>query len=536
VTRSTAASHGLAPPPLPDCGAPRGLRPYICHYVRGRIAIATALLCLIAAPAANANDARWVRKALRLQYELASDVELRNAPWVYTHNSYNSDAEMGATLSNRDPNQSIAILDQLDEGVRSLEIDTHLFTSPQDPRVGPRGPVVCHARGEDEGHAGCTTEKPLVTVLRDVRGWLDRHPDQVLLLYLESHLESPEGYAAGADSVEETLGGLVHRPAGRGARCEALPLDLTRDALRAARKQVVIMGPCGEGNRWQGYVFDEKPRKTGSDNSAFRDYPDCGPDFTRAQYDGQVIRYYEDGTQLSRSVNGATDPIDGALTARMTRCGVDLIGFDFLARGDPRLAALVWSWAPGQPTARGSCSVQRSDSRWETRACTERHRVACRDAAGQWFVPRGRVIARAAPRLCASARVANGVPRTGFDGQQLRAAMVRGPAATTWLGLRLRTSGWTRIEKKGCGPSITRPRKRRRVSDGVARFVVRLRFACTGERLRGRRPFVVVGGLRRVRSRAGRSTRVAVAASTRKLKIRFRYTRKARSVTVLLRR
>ena len=54
------------------------------------------------------------------------------------------------------PTSPSAIIDQLDEGVRSLEIDTHLYTSPQDPRVDARGPVVCHARGESEGHAGCT--------------------------------------------------------------------------------------------------------------------------------------------------------------------------------------------------------------------------------------------------------------------------------------------------------------------------------------------------------------------------------------------
>ena len=504
--------------------------------MRGTIATAAGLLCLLAAPAAHADERDWTRTALALQYELASDVEMRNAPWVYTHNSYNSDVEMGTTLSNRDPNQSIAIVDQLDEGVRSLEIDTHLFTSPRDPRVGARGPVVCHARGEDEGHAGCTVEKPLVEVLRDVRGWLDRHPREVLLLYLESHLESPEGYAAGADSVAETLGTLVHRPAARGRRCEKLPLDLTRDEVRAARNQVVIMGPCGEGDRWQGYVFDEEPRETGSDNSTFRDYPNCGPDFTRRQYDRRVIRYYEDGTQLSRAVNGSMDPIDAPLAAKMTRCGVDLIGFDFLGRGDPRLSALVWSWAPGQPTAGGSCSVQRSDGRWEARSCTERHRVACRDAAGDWFVPGRRVAARAAPRACESASLVTGVPRTGFEGRRLHSAMARAGAATAWLGQRRRGSGWARFEKAGCGPSLTRPRKRRRVIAGVARLVVRLRFACTGERLRGARRIVVTGGLRRVRSRLGRLTRVPVAAGTRKLKIRFRYAGKRRSATVRLRR
>ena len=135
----------------------------------------------------------WARKALALQYELASDVELRNTPWVYTHNSYNSAAEMGPTLSARDPNQAITIVEQLDEGVRSLEIDAHLFNSPSDPRVGNRGPIVCHARGASQGHAGCTTEKPLVVVLRQIKGWLDRHPSQVILLYLESHLEGARG-------------------------------------------------------------------------------------------------------------------------------------------------------------------------------------------------------------------------------------------------------------------------------------------------------------------------------------------------------
>ena len=70
----------------------------------------------------------------------------------------------------------------------------------------------------------------------------------------------------------------------------------------------------------------------------------------------------------------------------------------------------------------------------------------------------------------------------------------------------------------------------------VASFVVRLRFACTGERLRGKRKMVVVGGLRRVRSRTGTLTHVLVASGTRKLTVRFRYLGKRRSATVLLRR
>ena len=70
----------------------------------------------------------------------------------------------------------------------------------------------------------------------------------------------------------------------------------------------------------------------------------------------------------------------------------------------------------------------------------------------------------------------------------------------------------------------------------MARFVVRLRFACTRERLRGARRIVVVGGLRRVRSRAGRLVEVPVADGTRRLRVRYRYAGKRRSAVVLLRR
>ena len=46
----------------------------------------------------RAADPEWVRQALGLQYELSSDVGYRDAPWIGTHNSFNSPAEVGDTL------------------------------------------------------------------------------------------------------------------------------------------------------------------------------------------------------------------------------------------------------------------------------------------------------------------------------------------------------------------------------------------------------------------------------------------------------
>ena len=484
-------------------------------------------------PAVQAADRAWVQRALGLQYELAGDVALRNAPWIYTHNSFNSPAEMGpGAISSKDPNQKISIVDQLDEGVRHLEIDTHLFPSPSDPRVGALGPVVCHALNN---HGGCSAEKPLYVVLGEVRGWLRAHPSQVVMIYLESHLDTAAGYDAGADEVQSTLGDVLYKPRSGGRRCDPLPLELTRDQMRAAHKQVLAFGPCGEGTRWRGLVHDESLRVTGSPNAGLRDFPDCGPDFTRAEYQAKPIRYYEDSTQLSKQVNnGRTDPVTVPIVQRMTRCGVDLIGFDQLVRGDPRLEAEIWSWAPGEPSEAGPCAVQRADGRWQARACTQRHRAACRDASGGWRISRIGAEAGAAARLCGRPGLRSAVPRTGYEGQLLRVAAARAGAGSVWLGLRSRGGSWKPVEPRGCGPTLRRARRRWPVHNGVARFVARIRFTCTGETLHRR--VVVRGGRHSVRSRLGHRIRVRVSPHTRRLRVRYRYAGRRRTALVLLAR
>lgn len=494
--------------------------------------MATMCAVLMSAVPAHAADQRdWTLRALDLQYELASNLPLRNTPWTYTHNSFNSKAELGdRSVSANDPNQRIDVVAQLDEGVRSLEIDTHLFTSPTDPRVGLSGPVVCHAA---EAHAGCSGEKALKAVLGEIRGWLDAHPRQVILLYLEGHLDSKDGYDAGADEVQSTLGERIYRPPSSGARCDPLPLELTRNQIRRAGKQVLAMGDCGVGSAWPALVHDERLRVTGADNRPLRDFPDCGPDFTRAKYESNPVRYFEDATQVGATTSG-TDRISAELAGRMTRCGVDLIGLDMLMPGDPRLAAQVWSWAPGQPVAGRDCAVQRADGRWLARACGERHRVACRDTTGFWRVPAERVTARAAARVCGRPGLIQGVPHTGYEGARLQAAVTRAGAADVWLGHRRRGDGWKAYERKGCGPSLGRGSRRARVVRGRAGVTVRLGFTCTGERLT--RPVVIRGGRRAVRARTGRRVRVAVARGTTRLRVSFTYRGKRRVVGITLTR
>src|SRR4051794_30982453 len=355
-----------------------------------------------------AYEGSWTHRALGFQERLARDVPLRDAPWIGTHNSFNSIAEMGPTLSDADSNQRLRLTDQLREDMRSLELDLHWLPSPY--AGGAEAPVVCHG----EGNVGCTVERPLGPVLDEIAGWLHGHRDAVLLLYLEDQLDGAAAHDAAAATVQKSLGALVYAPPGGGG-CAKLPLDLTKAQVLARHAQVVIVSGCGQGTAWHGAAFDwsshveERPH-------GFQDFPRCGPDYDRATYNAKLVRYYEDSTWLTTAGSnvGQTTVDDGitpATAAAMTRCGVDLIGLDQLQPGDARLAALVWSWAPGEPHA-GGCVVQGTDGRWASSACRATHPAVCRRADGTWTVTVA-VAASAAPAACRRAGGAFALPRTG---------------------------------------------------------------------------------------------------------------------------
>lgn len=398
----------------------------------------------------------WTQRALALQYELSSDVGYRNAPWVGTHNSFNSIAEMGLTLADQDSNQQIAIVDQLELGIRSIELDLHWIFRPD---LGGYAVVVCHARPAAEGNAGCTIEKPLEQVLTPIIAWLREpaHRDQVINVHLQDELDSAAAHDAAAATLTEQLGDLLYEPrTAATGQCAPLPLGLSRNDVRASQAQVVLVSDCGSGSAWPGLVFDWESHKEGRPLD-YREYPACDQDFPRSEYKRNLIRYFEDSTQLTGGASevGAgerRDPITVETAARMARCGVDLIDLDQLVAGDPRLAALVWSWAPGQP-ARGKCVLQRVGTkqpfgRWYSKSCDARRKAACRRRGGAWLITKRRVPQRAAHRLCKNRGAVHAVPRSGFEAQRLRRRMEREHAHSVWLGYRSRHGTWTALDHR----------------------------------------------------------------------------------------
>jgi hypothetical protein len=389
--------------------------------------------------AVAAYEKSAVHRALQLQYELGNDLPFANASWLGTHNSFNTSTRE-PTVSGLDSNQQLSMTDQLRIDMRSLEVDAHWFPSAE--ASGAYAPVLCHARGEDQKHAGCTTEPLLVDGLKEIATWLRANPRQVLLLYVEDHLETAEGYAQGAAALHDAFGGLLYAPG--GTACVPLPMDGTRNDVLAAGKQVLVISGCHDGAGWNGAVFSGAARARDETGAAgYGEDGSCDPARPPAVYDSHLLRVFEDSTALSATVNQGMDPITPKKAAALQRCAVDITGFDQLLPDDRRLAASVWSWAAGEPSSSGDCAVQAADGRWHASPCKDRQAVACRSADGTWTV--GRVHPLEAAR-CSVGTFS--VPRYGYEAVQLSAAMAAAGVDSVWLALSRSGASWTALDSR----------------------------------------------------------------------------------------
>lgn len=388
--------------------------------------------------AIRAYERGAVHRALALQYALGNDLPFSRAPWLGTHNSFNTSTRF-PTLSGLDSNQQLSMTDQLRLDIRSLELDAHWFPSVA---AGGYAPVLCHAEGEDKKHAGCSTEQLLLDGLEEIASWLRTHPRQVVLLYIEDHLETPAGYGQGAAAVREAFGNLLYSPG--GTSCVPLPMASTRSDVLRSGKQVLVISGCHEGAGWNGAIFSGAARaKDETGPAGYGEDGSCDPARPPAVFDSRLLRVYEDSTALSATVNQGSSPITPGKAAALQRCAVDITGFDQILPGDGRLAASVWSWAPGEPAASGDCALAGADGRWRAAPCTGRRALACRSAAGVWSV------GRASPLPAARCRGGTfSVPRYGYENVQLAAAMAAAHVDAVWLAYSRTGSTWTATDSR----------------------------------------------------------------------------------------
>jgi len=363
------------------------------------ISFAYALPSAPAAKQINQDDS-WVTTALKLQREIDLDTPFNQATFIGTHNSYNSKAYEIPFVRYIDPNQLLSIYDQLNNGVRSVELDAHWTFDDK----AQKAILLCHGRPD---HVGCGIfDRPIEEGLQEIQAWLKANPNEVVLLYIERHLDGHEPRMA--HYLKKYLGDFIYKPThlSNHGWCNTIPGTITKnDVLKAGKQLLVVAKDCDGDNpnyeeqdqfseKWSDYVFvgiGNMPTDTYTflDDTItnFLPFPDCSksniffpdPDHT------SMWRIFEDRTHTT-SIVRHEKKLEPADMVELMRCGINWPTMDMFDVADPRLAAAIWSWAPNYPQDNGgNCAIYQAGAGIENTNCdqTTQYGYVCMDETTQ---------------------------------------------------------------------------------------------------------------------------------------------------------
>ncbi|MFP5308462.1 MAG: hypothetical protein ACLGIR_02665 [Actinomycetes bacterium] len=375
-----------------------------------------------------------VAESLRLQSRLGDVLPLRDAVFVSTHNSFNA-AAYTPSLAGLDPNQRHTMHAQLELGARGLELD--LVTGPN-PATGRQEPLLCHS-------VCSVNDRPLAEGLEEIARWLEANPDEVLVIDVQDGISGAAQYDLAAAAFEAVLGDLLVRPS---TPCAPIPLETSRDDIRASGARVLVYAGCGAGAAWGAVAHSSSPRSQ-SKADGFEGFPACREGDAASRYATRWTRHWEDTTWLAAMAGTTGVLIDDRVAREMTDCGLNMPSLDRLVPDDTRYDDLLWSWSVDGPGTEGDCAVLGTDRGFGATGCDEPLPVACRDASGRWTVLRTSSAQADAADACTAAGAGRfDVPRSGWEAVQARlardAAGVDGPVRLAYT----RDAGeWTPVSR-----------------------------------------------------------------------------------------
>ncbi|CBL44068.1 hypothetical protein HDN1F_04850 [gamma proteobacterium HdN1] len=383
----------------------------------------------------------WLQNALQLQRHLDDREPLATSSFLMTHNSANA-AAYRTVFSYIDPNQKLSLGQQLGAGIRSIELDVHQFFSMRGwPWQWKKRILLCHGQNN---HLGCSPyDRVLSAGIDEVKDWLKKEENrqEVIVIYFEDHVDG--NYAELVDAVAARLGDSIYRPTS-GANCEGIPMQVSKQDILAAGKQVLLMGGsevCRSSHGWNTWAFaGVGDRLNGYPTGDLAQVSDTNCQFDRSFYDRYWVRFYEDRTVIS-SLFAKPDRFGAEDVERLQKCGVNLIGFDRFSPTDARTRAYVWSWDEGQPAAisDAACALSQVNGRFSANACSEVARYACRvSGTHEWRITESAGTWQEGKFLCAHETGGEAVfvtPTNGYDNQSLQNAKAQAGAENVWIGL-----------------------------------------------------------------------------------------------------
>mmetsp|Transcript_8051 Transcript_8051/g.25247 ORF Transcript_8051/g.25247 Transcript_8051/m.25247 type:complete len:523 (+) Transcript_8051:2-1570(+) len=381
----------------------------------------------------------WQAGAIRTQRELQMNLPLNEVFMLGTHNSAITYANgLGMEdrfLTNlvrllwphsmvRTANQLLSLTDQLNMGVRQLELDIHYHNG--DIRL-------CHAGGvhlavlnklvkelsailgvpidwdsETLGCFGVPDELPgphewhMPQALVEIRTWLERaeNADEVLVIMLDDQEDLLEWHELHlvVQYIDQIWGDMVFTPADKQAGYPEpdpnQPNWPTPRQMLAAGKRLVVTSCTDYGSHMSSYIFykyNGVAQWDESGPSAVAPYPSCSFNGGRSTATPFITRVLADSTWYGPFKPADELEVNATVLAGLTKCDVR---YPCMDQATPAIAeGSIWTWAPGEPRDVGNCTLLSPDSgRWHASPCVGVNAgMACANATDphQWVVGTG---------------------------------------------------------------------------------------------------------------------------------------------------
>jgi hypothetical protein len=337
----------------------------------------------------------WLGWAMQEQrYRISADEPINKVTWLASHNAFaNTNQGFNSALYT---NHVFSITDQLNWGVRHLELDPHYYGSA--PLFFGRTDEnrLCHASNSFACAVPGYGQRLLGFALDEIDTWLAENPGEVVVVKLN------DKNANGPKMREEINARIGHRLVSRPSLFERWP---TMREIRDTGRQILFMqhdndpGPNPVTWNASGLVL--------SDNWPIsQDFLSCIDSAGNSPLNQGSNSWWdvaEGRSKLNTDLFGTrTGSLSETDVRRATACGVAIIGLDFIAsRGtefdvyrpappsDLRHEAHIWSWRSGD--FGGNASFDPQDRRWTSRPASETKRLVCSPQRTQATVNQARV-------------------------------------------------------------------------------------------------------------------------------------------------
>ncbi|MBI4902150.1 MAG: Ig-like domain repeat protein [Acidobacteria bacterium] len=340
-----------------------------------------------------AKQAGWLGWALAEQrYSISQNEPVNYVSLLGSHNAF-SNVSQGFN-SFLYTNHYYSISDQLNIGVRHLELDPHYYGTDF---LVSRSPAsrLCHSKSTSNCLIPGYATRLFGFALREIRNWLWANPGEVVFLKWN---DVNAAASLMRDEIDLVLGPFLYRPPAVFTRWPAMA------EIRAAGKQVMVMqhdrtAPAGNNVTWNAAgltLVDNHPATqnfntcTASDGTTPLTRPaanwwDVAEGRTGLNFTGTVTTPYG-----SVEIDAFTGFLWEETVRSAVNCGVSIIGLDFLkalwsdlniaqrtAPADDRVNSTIWSWDVNDWGGGGPAAMTPSTSRWVSRNESGLKRLVC---------------------------------------------------------------------------------------------------------------------------------------------------------------